>query len=190
LQISEVVSSRRSCRKFSGEPIEQEKIDQLLECANWAPSPANKQPWEFVVVRRQELIHQFKNSVDTTKEILAKRSGWKWVAAYKSDFLLQVPVLIVVVGDPAKNGLEQFLDAPSQGYQEACSAAVQNVLLAAESMGLASLWFSLFEKRDARRLFGIEDNKDPLAVLCIGYSDEVTVAPPRKDIAAKVRYLD
>ena len=104
--------------------------------------------------------------------------------------MLEAPVLIVVTGDPERNGAEQFLDEPGRGYDHACCAAIENMLLAAHGLGLATLWFSLFEKRDARRIFGIADNLDPVAIVCLGYTDVSPSAPARKELAAKVKFLD
>lgn len=189
MEILEALLTRRSCRRFINHPVEREKIFKILECANLAPSPANKQPWEFVVTENPKYAQELKVAVETAKEKLAVRSGWKWLLSYSVDFLLQVPVLIVVTGDPERNGAEQFLDEPAIGYEHACCAAIENMLLAAHGLGIAALWFSLFEKRDARRIFEIGENIDPVAIVCLGYTDIRSAAAVRKDLATKVKFL-
>ena len=186
----EAIIGRRSCRNFQQQPVEQEKLEKLLEAAFYAPSPANKQPWEFIVTRNRKYNERLLATSDITRQKLAQRSGWKWLPVFDLGFLLQAPVLIVVVGDPSRNGAEQFLDEPSPGYLEACSAAVQNMLLSAFGLGLGTLWFSLFEKADVREIFGISEDKDPLGVICVGYPEKLGSAPARKGIADKVTFLD
>ncbi|AOT70647.1 nitroreductase family protein [Geosporobacter ferrireducens] len=186
----EAILGRRSCRSFKNQKIEEGKITAILECALYAPSPANKQPWEFIVVENPEYNQKLKDAVERSKEKIAEKSGWSWVPKYNVDFINQAPTLIVVVGDPSKNGAEQFLEEPSQGYEHACSAAIQNMLLAAHSMGLESLWLSLFEKKDVRKIFEIDEDKDPVAIICLGYPEHIGQAPTRKSIESKVRFIE
>lgn len=189
MECMEAILGRRSCRSFKSQPVEKEKIAAMLEGAIYAPSPANKQPWEFIVVTDQAYNEQLKATSELTREKLAARSGWAWLPNFRIDFLLQAPVLVVVVGDPARNGAEQFLDVPSPGYLEACSAAIQNLLLGAHAQGLATLWFSLYEKSDVRKIFRISEEKDPVAIICVGYAETVGTAPQRKGIRDKVTYI-
>jgi len=186
----EALLNRRSCRKFTSQPVEEEKIMKILECANFAPSPANKQPWEFIVTTNQKYNLELKKRVEATKEKVAEKSGWKWLPTFRVDFITEAPVLIVVSGDPDRNGAEQFLDEPSKGYEHGCCAAIENILLAAHSLGLATLWLSLFEKRDARDIFGIDEKQDPVAIICLGYAEGPIAVPARKDLSTKVRLLD
>lgn len=190
MECLDAIRGRRSCRNFKNQPIEKEKIHIMLEAAIYAPSPANKQPWEFIVTNNSIYNVQLKEISEKAKEKLAARSGWKWLPTFNIDFLLQAPTLIVVIGDPSRNGAEQFLDAPSPGYLEACSAAIQNMLLAAHVQGLGTLWFSLFEKADARTLFNISEAKDPVAIICVGYPVHTGSAPARKGIEEKVKFID
>ncbi|MDR3563925.1 MAG: nitroreductase family protein [Negativicutes bacterium] len=186
----EALLGRRSCRHFLARPVEQEKIMKILECAIFAPSPANKQPWEFVVTSNPKYNHELKAAVEVTKGKLAERSGWKWLPSFSVDFLLEAPVLIVVNGDPERNGAEQFLDEPGKGYEHGCCAAIENMLIAAHGLGLATLWFSMFEKRDVRKIFGVDKKLDPVAIICLGYTDVSITAPARKDFATKVKFLE
>lgn len=190
MECFEALLGRRSCRNFKCDPVEKEKLIKMLEAAAYAPSAANKQPWEFIVVTDPAYNKQLKDTAEITKQKLFERSGWKWLPTFNVDFLTQAPTLVVVVGDPTRNGAEQFLDEPSLGYLEACSCAVQNMMLAAYAQGLGTLWFSLFEKKDARALFGISEDKDPIGIICVGYPERVGTAPVRKSLDEKVRYIE
>ena len=185
----DAILTRRSCRDFLDRPVEAEKLDRILTCATFAPSPANKQPWEFIVTQNPAYNLKLRESAEAAREYVAERSGWKWIAHYKLDFITQAPVLLVIVGDPAKNGAEQFLNCPTSGYEHACAAAAQNICLAAHSLGLGTLWLSFFEKEAARELFHIAPQKDPFAVICLGYPARESGAPARRGPAEKTTYL-
>lgn len=183
----DAIMTRRSCRSFSDKNVEEDKILKILECATYAPSPANKQPWEFTVVLNREYGKRLKEESEKTKAYLATRSGWKWLDSFDLEFVAQAPVLIVVTGDPSKNGAEQFLNLPGACYVDACSAAIQNICLAAHSLGLGSLWYTLYEKETAREIFGVE--KDPVGIVCLGYPATPPGQTRRKSLEEKVRYI-
>lgn len=190
MNVFDAILGRRSCRKFFPRPVEPDKINKILECAIHAPSPKNSQPWEFIVTSNPLYNQKVRAATEAAKDKVAARSGWKWIPHFKVDFITEAPVLIVVVGDPNVYGGEHFLDVPSPGYQQGCSAAIQNMSLAAYALGLQSLWLSLFEKADVRAIFDIPAEKDPIAVLCIGYGEPPGVAPRREELEKKVRFLD
>ncbi|MBA4392666.1 MAG: nitroreductase, partial [Desulfobacca sp.] len=134
------IKERRSCRNYLPDPIDEAIIEKILEAASWAPSPMNAQPWEFVVVTGQEMKDRIFSEADYRRKWIFEQSGWKWLDRYQVDFLKAAPVLVVVVGDPKKTGADSFLEGGGVGYQLACAAAVQNMMLAAHSQGIGSLW--------------------------------------------------
>ena len=73
----ETIIGRRSCRNYKPDPVEKEKINKILEAATYAPSPVNKQPWEFIVVNNSDYKQKFRDAADATRQKLAERSGWK-----------------------------------------------------------------------------------------------------------------
>lgn len=186
----EAIKTRRSCRNYLEKTVERDKLHRILEAASYAPSPVNKQPWEFVVVINVLCKKQFFAAAEATRLKLAEKSGWKWLSAFNIAFLSEAPVLVAVLGDPAKNGAEQFLDEPGNGYIEACSCAVQNMLLAAHAEGLGSLWYSLFEQKDAREIFGLPADKVAIGVVCLGYAEREASAPRRKSVEEMTRFID
>ena len=185
----QAILERRSCRNFLNKKVEEEKITKILECGFYAPSPVNKQPWEFIVVENKQYNDRLIEISSKAKKNAGEKSDWGWLPKMDVSFIKEVPVLIVVVGDPSRNGAEQFLEEPSKGYEHTCSASVQNMLLVAQSLGLASLWFTLFEKNDVRTLFDIDKEKDPLAIICLGYAENFGKTPSRKGIEDKVRFI-
>ena len=87
-------------------------------------------------------------------------SGWKWLDKYRIEFLKSAPVLVVVVGDPKKTGVDQFMEDGSAGYQYACAAAVQNMMLAAQALGIGSLWFTLFDKNNLKQILRYRNRQE------------------------------
>jgi nitroreductase len=189
MDVLDTIRQRRSCRKFAPAPVEEDRIAQILEAAAWAPSPLNAQPWEFVVITSAETKAQIHSEAERCRSWAVDASGWKWLDTYRVDFLAQAPVIIAVVGDPNKSGVDRFQPQGALAYQHACAAAIQNMLLAAHALGLGSLWFTLFERDAVRRILAIGEDKIPLALVCIGQAAAETAAVPRKDVMQKTTYL-
>lgn len=186
----QVLRERRSCRTYTDKQVEESKLMSVLEAASLAPSPANRQPWEFIVIKNKKVKQQIFDSVSATREHLFEVSGWRWLGKYRVDFLVQAPLLIAVVGDPEKTGADKFFPGRGEGYQHACAAAVQNMLLAAQAQGLGSLWFSLYDKGELANILGVGSSKDIIALVCLGYSDNTVPQPAKLDIKEKVTFIE
>lgn len=189
MDVFSAIKGRRSCRDFLPDPLEDRDVVRIIEAGSWAPSPKNAQPWEFIVIRNEEIKQKIYEEAEERRKWFLEKGGWKWLGKYSVDFLLKVPVIVVVVGDPEKTGVDKFLQGDGMGYQRACSAAVQNMLLAAHALGIASLWFSIYESEMIRRILEIEFPKVPMAVVCLGKAAGEPSKPGRKDIAGITRYL-
>ena len=161
------IKERRSCRAYLPDPIDEATIEQVLEAAIYAPSPANLQPWEFVVITGQEIKEKIYTSSGELKQAWFEKSGWNWVNKYSIDFLKDVPAMVCVIGDPKKSGLDVFSPQGPEAYQHACAAAIQNMMLMAHSLGLGTLWFTLFNKDVVREILGVDGEKMPLALICM-----------------------
>jgi 5,6-dimethylbenzimidazole synthase len=183
------MKERRSCRNFLSDPVDEATIEKILEAATWAPSPMNAQPWEFVVITSQEMKGKIFAEADYRKKWIFEKSGWKWLDRYQVDFLKSAPVLIVVVGDPKKTGADSFLEGGSVGYQLACAAAVQNMMLASQALGLGTLWFTLFDRQALGEVLGIDPEKTPVSIVCLGKAASVPQVVPRKGVKEKIRTI-
>jgi nitroreductase len=191
MDVFTAMKERRSCRRFSPEAVDERLIEQILEAGNWAPSPANQQPWEFIVIRSAAIKDKVFEEGELCKRKLFERSGWKWLDSYRIDFVKEAPVIIAVIGDPKKSGADLFLDeGTGRGYLEACSAVVQNMMLAAHALGLGSLWFTVFERESLRQTLGLDPGKDPMALVCIGKAAGGPAPAKRKDFKEKTIYMD
>ncbi|HKJ66048.1 MAG TPA: nitroreductase family protein [Desulfopila sp.] len=163
MELKEAIRTRRSIRKFTGEAVPQEMIQLILEAAMLAPSAGNQQPWHFVVV--------------TDRQKLDAIPEFHPYAA----MLREVQVAIVVCGAPEGTKWPDF-------WVQDCSAAVQNMLLAARDLGLGSVWTGIYPLEDRvekmRELFGIPAVVYPFAVVPLGWPDAEFSAKDRYRAAA------
>ncbi len=145
----DVVHTRRSIRKYAEgrEPVTDEHLEKLLRAAMAAPSAGNQQPWRFLVVHEQKRLDQ----------IPALHSYAKMVH--------QVGTAIVVCADPQGAKWPQF-------WPQDCSAATENLLLAARALGLGAVWCGIYPERERmaafQRLFNLPEHVQPFALVPIG----------------------
>lgn len=189
MDLFEAIKGRRSCRNYLSEPIEDTLIESILEAGTWAPSPLNMQPWEFIVITSHDMKEKIYAEAERCRLWALEKSGWKWLDSYYVDFLKKAPVIIAVVGEKKKTGVDMFMEEGMEGYQAGCAAAIQNIHLAAHSFGLGSLWFTLFDKKYLRGILEIGDEKTPVALVLIGKPGAPPTAMPRKGVKDKVRYI-
>jgi nitroreductase len=161
-----LMSSRRSTRKFKNRPLEDGQIMKIIQAGITAPSSLNKQPWDFVVVTDKEKKKKLREIYTNSR----KKQNF-----YEQDTVFveyTTPIVLV-----SENENKDFLYS--------CAMAVQNMNLAAVSMGLASLQAvaatTLEEDRKAiAELFGIPKGKFVMLLLFYGYADEKPVPKPKK----------
>lgn len=155
--IIEIIKRRRSIRKYTEEPVSPEQIQALLEAAMAAPSASNRRPWEFVVITEEERL----------KALRARLPFGRYNA----------PLAIVVCAD-----MRRAYPGPGRDFWIAdCSAAMQNILLAATGMGLGSVWVGVYPigllMRGVASLLSLPAHVTPLGVAYVGHPAEKK--PPR-----------
>ena len=162
MDVLQAIRNRRSIRKYKDTPVEEEKVNAILEAGQWAPSASNKQPWHFIVVRD-----------DTLRKKLAD------IHAY-GRFMAESPVVIVVIGDPSRHEKYHLADPHN---------AVQNMLLAAYSLGLGTCWMGVRDteyEQQFRYLLKIPDTLRVVCSISVGYSNQKRESSrlPLKDIVS------
>ncbi|MFH1010531.1 MAG: nitroreductase family protein [bacterium] len=166
METIEAIYTRRSIRKYASEPISEEMIHELLTAAMYAPSAGNQQPWHFVVITERRLLDAIPSFHPHAK------------------MLKQAPVAILVCGDPT---LEKYKGR----WMLDCSAATQNILLAAHARGLGTVWVGIYPERERienmQRLLNLPPHIIPLALIPIGYPAEHVPQPERFHIS-KIHY--
>ncbi len=189
MELFAAIKGRRSCRDFLEDPIPDSDLHEILEAGTYAPSPVNAQPWEFIVITSGAVKERIFSEADRCRLWAMEKTGWKWLGKYQVNFLKTVPVIVAVIGDPEKTGVDMFQEEGRVGYQHACAAAIQNVHLAAHALGYSTLWFTLFDKKIMRQILGVPLEKMPLAMVCLGRAASEIPAVPRKELKEKVRYI-
>jgi len=179
MEFKDLVRDRRSCRAFESSPVPDEQVAAILEAGQWAPSPLNLQPWEFIVVTDPVVKTQIREAAEDARQGVIDGGGPGWAGKYAMTFIEDAPVLIVVAFNPAKGGLGDFFNQ-RQGAMQAASACVQNMMLAAADMGFATLWFTFFDPVKLAGALKIPENLDVAAVIPVGKPAGSTDAPPRK----------
>lgn len=153
--VLENIHNRKSVRQFTTEPVSDEHIQTMLKAAMAAPSAVNYQPWRFVVITEREQL-------DAMAEVLPY-----------AKMLKQAPLAIVVCGETT-----WFEGNVNNYWQQDCSAATQNILLAAEALGLGAVWTGVYPNMELAGalsdFLGLPANVQPLCAIPIGHHDGTT----------------
>jgi len=168
MQVFDLIKQRRSIGKMTGARPTREQIEQLLEAATHAPNHHNVQPWIFIVLAgnaREELGTVMAMSLaDRLEETCSEKA--KAILDKERNKPLRSPVVIVVVAEPAKQPKVMEIE-----NIEATAAAIQNMLLTAEEMGLACMWRTGDAAYDpkVKRWLRLEPGEHIVAFLYVGY---------------------
>ncbi|MDF2500373.1 MAG: nitroreductase [Anaerosporomusa subterranea] len=192
----DIIKRRRSIRKYMPEQIKDAELAAILEAAAYAPSGHNSQPWHFTVVQNKELIDSISNNAKQVMITSPLEKAQRLGSSENYHLLHNAPTVIIVSGDTeAKSPLELPHHAFGSYTPLAdCAAAIENMLLAAESIGLGSCWVGLvnyfFILGDEVAKLGIPAQYQPLFAVCLGYKDPALVgAVAAKRKADCVNYI-
>lgn len=194
--VLKVIRNRRSIRTFEDREVSESDIRKVLLAANQAPSAHNQQSWRFIVVggtKKQELA----NLVNKRASEFTKPSSVLLRMAARS--LSSAPVVIGVVntGELIRRSTELFGMAGNNAFDffrtmeiQSSAAAVENLLLAATSLGISSVWLGvLFLIKDEVLALLEEPEGEFMAVVPLGYSAKAGAPPAKKTLDIKVKYL-
>lgn len=171
MDVFDAIKGRRSIRKYSGRPVEDEKMQKVLEAARLSPSASNLQNWKFIVVRDPEKISKMLE------------------AAYHQPFVGQAPAILVSCGtDP-----EGVMACGQYKHSVDLSIATAYMILEAYEQGLGTCWLGRFNEEMVKKVLDIPKEARVVAVTPIGYADESPEPRPRKamdEIVCYERYAD
>jgi len=152
------ILSRRSIRNYTSETISESTIKEILAAAMHAPSAVNCQPWHFIVSSNKEIFRK-------VTEIHPH-----------SSFLLDASHAILVCGDEKLQHAEGY-------YLADCGAATENILLAANALGIGSCWIGVFPRMERmlkfKELFNLPEHIQPFALVSLGYPEAAKKHPDR-----------
>jgi nitroreductase len=145
-----VIHSRKSVRNFTGQSVEKEKLDRLLRAGMAAPTAVDRQPWSFVVVTDRKTLDTLRDGLPYAK-MLGKAGA---------------AIIVCAIPEKAFEKKVEFAVIDS-------SCASENILLAAEALGLGAVWTAAYPYQDrmgiVRKTLNIPDDVIPLNVIPIGY---------------------
>lgn len=154
MDVFEAIKGRRSIRSYKKQDLPDDIVKKLVETAIMAPSAGNIHPYQLVIVRSEKIRSQLSK------------------AAFNQKMLLEVPVVIVVCVDE-KQASKKYADRGKKLYCIQDSAAViQNILLAAYSLGLGTCWIGAFNEDDAKKALNAPKEMRPVAIIPVGYPNE------------------
>jgi len=160
---------RRSVRQFTAEPISDEDLRLLLECATRAPTGGKLQPWEFVVVRDPDVKAAL---------VKATYTGYSTDAHEPQAWIGQAPVVVVVCVNPLAT-CARYGESGAEVALMDGAAATENLLLAACAMGLGACWVAGFRPQEVKRVLGLPQGVRPLALVPIGKPAQCPDPKPR-----------
>ncbi len=171
MEFFQAVEQRHSIRNYSSRPVEPEKLNRILEAANLAPSAANLQAYEIYVVTKTK-----------QRAALCK-------AAHGQGFLVVAPVSLVFCTNAARL-LERFGERGRGLYSvQDATIACTYAQLAATALGLGTVWVGAFDPEEVRKIAGLPEGQQPVAILPIGYPEgepEIRGRRPLEDLVHPV----
>ncbi len=176
MSMDDIISRRRSIRRFQDKPVEPEKLEKIFEAAMMAPSWGNLQCWELVVVQAEE-------DKKTLAGLLSKKNP-----ATKCTEM--APVIIAVCGAPLKSGYynNQQVTRYSQWFLYDLGLISQNICLKGCELGLGSVIVGAFDHKAAEELLKIPSGYELVSLIPLGYPDHAPSAPKRRAVSEFVHY--
>lgn len=144
----ELARNRYSCRSYDSKPVEQQKLDLILEAGRVAPSAVNFQPWHFYVIRETADLQKLHT-------------------AYHREWFRTAPCVIVICGDHNRSWKRK---ADGKDHCDVDAAiATDHMTLQATDLGLATCWICNFDPDKTREVLGLAEHLEPLVILPVGY---------------------
>lgn len=207
----EIIHGRRSVRKFTEQNVPIEEIEEIMDCARYAPSDTNSQTWEFIVIKNKDKIKEIEEmtwdalhekaaeaermGLDKEGKLLTRSFG-PYATAFSD-----APVLIICLATPYQSKFRERIFEPIQlvpesvwgeeGIKSSC-LAIQNLMLAAYARGLATCPMTgpiLLARDKLRNYLRIDQEKQINMVIALGYSKEQPKKLPRKEVKEIVHYV-
>jgi 5,6-dimethylbenzimidazole synthase len=194
------IMERRDVRRFRPDAIPPAPLLRILEAAHHAPSVGFMQPWNFILIRTNEVrsrVHAaFLQANQEARDLFAGQRGEQY-SSLKLEGILESSLNICVTCDRNRFGpvvLGRTCQPDMDLYSTVC--AVQNLWLAARAEGVGVGWVSIIHANELGRILGLPEHVVPVAYLCVGYTEEFPPEPelqtagwlPRLALAEVLRY--
>ncbi len=180
-ELLELVKTRRSIRKFKPDPISDEYVEKIIDVARWAPSGANSQPWEFIIVKKQEhrdkiteLISEYNKLHHKMELAREPELRFHWAPAGYA----RAPVFIILCGDPRTIDAYPLNTVYIRGQSHLASGMASAILymtLAVTALGLGAQWVSAiahpYVQTLTKEMLGVPEVLEFYDMLAVGYPD-------------------
>jgi nitroreductase len=192
------ICRRHSVRLFTDQPVSDEDLRVILDAANQAPSAHNQQAWRFIVLRQERTRLELAEMVRSRSGDFSRATSALLRRAVRS--IVSAPVIVAVIntGELTRRGselVEVYAEAGSEVFRtmeiQSSAAAVENLLLAATSFGIGSVWLGILVllPREVLEFLG-EPAGELMAVVALGYPATRTSGPKKLPLEDVIRYLD
>jgi nitroreductase len=163
-----LVRERYSVRAYEAVPVEDDKLDQVLQAARLAPTAANRQPFQVIVIHtagREEELQR----------------------VYPKPWFTEGPLVVGIVALPAESWYRKKYDDMNYCYVD-CAIAMDHLILAAHELGLGTCWIADFNPGAAREVLELPDGAELVAITPLGYPNDEPKPKRRKSLSDLVRY--
>jgi nitroreductase len=167
----EAIKGRRSVRAYKSDPVPEQKLRKILEAIQWAPSWANTQCWEVIVVKDAATKRQLAETLPSGNP--------------SREAITQAPITLALIGIKGRAGFYKGAAATDKGdwYMFDTGLATQNLCLAAHAEGLGTVIVGLFDAPKAAEVLQVPQDKAVVIITPLGFPDKVPGPPKRKEIA-------
>ena len=166
MDFARLIVERYSVRAYRSDPVEEEKVRQVLEAARMAPTASNRQPFQLIVIHtagREEELRRI----------------------YNRDWFVQAPLVICACALPGRG----WRRMDGKNYAEVdVTIAMDHLILAATELGLGTCWIAAFDPAAARKVLGLPEGVEPVAFTPLGYPADRPRPKKRKPLSELVRY--
>jgi nitroreductase len=166
MEFSELIRNRYSVRAYEPDPVEEEKLQQVLEAARLAPTAANRQPFQIIVIPTEGREGDLRR-------------------IYRRNWFVQAPLVLCICSIPD----EGWVRMDGKGYTDVDAAiAMDHLILAATEQGLGTCWIAAFDPAAARDVLDLPEGVEPIAFTPLGYAADQPGSKERKARSDLVRY--
>ena len=171
MDLMEAIKGRRSIRKYKADPVPEDALQKVMEAVRWAPSWANTQCWEVIVVKDPKIKSELATTLTQTNPSLSS--------------MTEAPLVIVLCGKKGASGFKKGEAATVKGdwLMFDTGLAMQNLCLAAHSLGLGTVIIGLFDHKRAEEILGVPSNVEVVAITPLGYPAVEGIKPKRKEMS-------
>jgi nitroreductase len=167
----EAIKTRRSIRRYKPDPVDDKTLSQVLEAARWSPSWANTQCWRFIVVRNDSIKQELAGALSPNNPA--------------TNAVRTAPIVIVVCAELSKSGFYRGTAVTARGdwFMFDTGIAMENLALAAHSLGLGTVHVGLLDHKKVESILGVPEGYCAVELTPLGYPDGEARTPPRKEMA-------